>query len=377
MPLYEEKLLNPLAIRFTQSFVRKTFQNGTSLDEAITQIESLPGNDRYDLILKAPFPLIEVVRWSPKTRTGSPELPEWSRETGDLWFSFDNRRLCCLQRAAAAMWPKRVGIAVEVLYTRDMNAIWKKCTTTNCGRNVNYGTSTKDAADGVWDWRAEAAQQAAGVDVGLRVAASAAVTKDEQSSIEDLVDALSESSSVLRLLQAATAESTIGELPVAVVPAAPANRERSRKNDKQCVTPTTRDGSEESEQSSGSVQTPRGTEKSAAANPTRGCSPIVVAAEIADVWVGRDLETYTIKPSGHNYWTCMRKDQSGSKRFTLSFDEYEGRLWWGNTGKFFVEVKGSGKMDRMMWYCIHDGGRRRRPRFAWRRQCDVEDSASA
>jgi len=107
MPLYEEKLICPLAVRFTQQRIRTTFKDGYDVEATIKEIATVAGVDDYDLILEAPFPCIEIIRWSANGRRAGRE---------DHWFTFDNRRLYCLQRLAAEHWPKRVAIAVHVLY---------------------------------------------------------------------------------------------------------------------------------------------------------------------------------------------------------------------------------------------------------------------
>ena len=52
------------------------------------QITVEPGAGDYDIILKAPFPTIEIIRWSQNGR---------KKGGHEHWFSFDNRRLYHMQ----------------------------------------------------------------------------------------------------------------------------------------------------------------------------------------------------------------------------------------------------------------------------------------
>lgn len=74
MPLYEEKMICPLAVRFTQEHIRPIFQNGMELERTISEIKTKPGSGSYDVILDTPFHAIEIVRWH--KRDLSAEEPE-------------------------------------------------------------------------------------------------------------------------------------------------------------------------------------------------------------------------------------------------------------------------------------------------------------
>lgn len=145
MPIYEEKLISPLAIRFTQENVRPVFQDGTDLEATIKKIKPKPGSGDYDVILEAPFPCVEIIRWHQKGANGL-------EPDADHWFSLDNRRTLCLQRAAAALWPQRVGAVVEVLYHASREAVKRKDDSSTSGRSVGIGHSPKMLV-GRWDWR--------------------------------------------------------------------------------------------------------------------------------------------------------------------------------------------------------------------------------
>lgn len=191
MPIYEEKLISPLAVRFTQQRIRTTFRDNREVEATIKQITARPGVGGYDIILDAPFPTIEIVRYSPNGRKVSGE---------DHWFTFDNRRLYCLQRIAAAYWPKRVGAIVEVLYA-DSGAIRKKLDTNTCGLSVSIGHAFATANElKDWAWR-DAVQERAVDGFHAAVEAEAAVLADDaKTSVSDLMEAPGVPSAFERLL---------------------------------------------------------------------------------------------------------------------------------------------------------------------------------
>jgi len=178
MPIYEEKLISPLAIRFTQQRIRRTFRDSREVEATIKQVTARPGIGDYDLILSAPFPTIEIIRWSPNGR-GAGEK--------DHWFTFDNRRLYCLQRLAVQYWPKRVGATVEVLYA-DAGAIRKKLDSRTCGLSVEIGHAFATAGElEQWSWRKAVDIKASET---LAVETEAAVLADDiKATVSDLADA--------------------------------------------------------------------------------------------------------------------------------------------------------------------------------------------
>lgn len=122
MPLYEEKFISPFAIRFSQARIRPTFQDGRIVENSMEQIEAAPWpkeacGGSYDLLLRPPFPTIEIIRWWPKLR--EEDGTSLVDEQGTIilgepcWFTFDNRRLYCLQAAAVKCWPARVAAVVH------------------------------------------------------------------------------------------------------------------------------------------------------------------------------------------------------------------------------------------------------------------------
>mmetsp|Transcript_45357 Transcript_45357/g.117402 ORF Transcript_45357/g.117402 Transcript_45357/m.117402 type:complete len:401 (-) Transcript_45357:182-1384(-) len=159
MPLFEEKLISPFAVRFTQEHIRTTFRDGRVMEDTISEIEAAQaGTDDYDLVLDVPFPPIEIIRWRPpRTRASKVdsgvgrehEAPEQTH-----WFTLDNRRLYCLQRAAAAHWPRRVAAKVEILYA-DPGKIRRKYDSSTVGCWVSISPSVRVPAISWWHWRQE------------------------------------------------------------------------------------------------------------------------------------------------------------------------------------------------------------------------------
>lgn len=214
MPIYEEKLISPFAVRFTQEHIRTTFRDGRSLEAAIAEIQEQPGTGDYDVILQFPFPAIEIIRYH------APSLEHTSKvlvseifgevPAGDHWFTLDNRRLYCLQRAAAACWPRRAGIAVEILYASP-GSVRRKCDTTTYGCSVAISHSTRDAPISRWDWRVEV-QCCAGTTVArycaVRGALDAILCDDAKPTVGALMDLPGEcKSAVARLLDMQNARS--------------------------------------------------------------------------------------------------------------------------------------------------------------------------
>jgi len=143
MPVFEEKLISPLAIRFTQEHIKTTFQDGREVESTVPEICVLPsGCDDYDLILQAPFPNIEILRWCHKS----------DKEDSKHWYTLDNRRLYCLQKVAAAHWPKRVAAAVDILYA-DPGKVRRKLDSTTSGQSVTISPSVKAPVLTTWDWQ--------------------------------------------------------------------------------------------------------------------------------------------------------------------------------------------------------------------------------
>lgn len=169
-------LVSPFEVHFSQTRIRSEFQDGRTLQEAMAQITSSSASrsladtkeakgtateeEKQVMTLKAPFPHIEVTRWRCKLREadGAPKvdpntgLELYSEE--ERWFTFDNRRLCCLQRAAAALWPDEVRCEViEVPPTLARNRELRKFDTRTFGCSVLVGRRDDPNLE-TWSWRA-------------------------------------------------------------------------------------------------------------------------------------------------------------------------------------------------------------------------------
>lgn len=172
-------LLSPFDVHFSQTRIRDQFQDARTLDEAVDGIRVVPYADSSDdfedmstrgkdfSLLDVPFPRIEVTKWRCKLREpdGSPKLDAAGMELyshEEIWFSFDNRRLCCLQRAAAKEWPKEVRCEVVEIpqHLAKMREL-RKFDTRTFGYSVlvgrrESGTTRSAAADqnlSSWSWR--------------------------------------------------------------------------------------------------------------------------------------------------------------------------------------------------------------------------------
>ncbi|CAE6973381.1 unnamed protein product [Symbiodinium natans] len=119
MPLYEERLINPLSVRFSQDRMWEEFSDGRQVEDTVWEISAKDGGHGYDLFLSPPFPSVEIVRLRQQRREGSTGVvnERGERLYGDeSWFTFDNRRLYCLQRAALEHWPRTTAVVVKVLF---------------------------------------------------------------------------------------------------------------------------------------------------------------------------------------------------------------------------------------------------------------------
>lgn len=195
-------LLSPFEVHFSQTRIRDQFQDSRTLAEAVEGIKVVPypriagaksgpdsseaveanlategdsGDDFEDMssrgkdfsLLDVPFPRIEVTKWRCKLREpdGSAKLDPAGMELyshEEIWFTFDNRRLCCLQRAAAKEWPREVRCeVVEVPTQLAKGRELRKFDTRTFGYSVlvgrrESGTSRSAAAEQAltsWSWR--------------------------------------------------------------------------------------------------------------------------------------------------------------------------------------------------------------------------------
>jgi len=151
---YVTKLVSPLAIRFSQQHVRPQFQDKRDVFKTCDEIECVE-IDKH-LLLKCPFPVIDVIRWEPKKRgkDGKAIVDHNGLEQFDRygWFSMDNRRLLCMQEVAMRHWPKIYKCAVNVWH--DLPTIRRaarKFKSSSSGQVCLIGESRK--VEGVeWSW---------------------------------------------------------------------------------------------------------------------------------------------------------------------------------------------------------------------------------
>ncbi|CAD7926224.1 unnamed protein product [Amoebophrya sp. A120] len=124
-PEYRFWLLSPLQLGFSQVRIAPQFQDGRDIEMAIADIR-VRETSKY-LLLEHPFPCIDVVRWRAKRRDPKPNSARNEKDNGggeqdddeedkiefqsvwkrqdledklgkERWFTFDNRRLYCLQK---------------------------------------------------------------------------------------------------------------------------------------------------------------------------------------------------------------------------------------------------------------------------------------
>lgn len=202
-------LLSPFEIHFSQTRIRSEFQDGRTLEEAMPDIRAVPHSGVADapaslegaarvagatvseaaeaapraadeepggrptevvdkgasqckdfMLMSAPFPRIEVTKWRCKLREpdGSPKLDPstglelYSHE--EIWFTFDNRRLYCLQKAAAKLWPREVRCeVVEIPPTLARTRELRKFDTRTFGYSIIVGRRDNPSPEN-WSWRA-------------------------------------------------------------------------------------------------------------------------------------------------------------------------------------------------------------------------------
>lgn len=173
------RLLSPLDIHFSQSHIRPEFQDGRTVEETAEQVQrelvgpippqddgqecpamlGTPTGDSNWWLLQPPFPEIEVIQWRIKLRDedGTPKVDEMGMELyGEReWYTLDNRRLYCLQKAATAVYPSEVRCVVSVILPEDGSCReFRKFRTVDRGRSVGVGH--RDSIDlPRWSWRRE------------------------------------------------------------------------------------------------------------------------------------------------------------------------------------------------------------------------------
>jgi hypothetical protein len=183
MPLYEEKFISPCAVRFSQARIRPTFQDGHVVEDTMQDIEAISFPDKncreIDALLRVPFPPIEIIRWWPKMRDQDGIVmvdEEGSSVRGEAcWFTFDNRRLYCLQAAAVKAWPRRVVAVVHVM--RDLpisRGTPRKFRTTDMGNSVRIARRYDSVPRTIWNWAKATEPSSAAEELGLSAHAAIA-----------------------------------------------------------------------------------------------------------------------------------------------------------------------------------------------------------
>mmetsp|Transcript_51424 Transcript_51424/g.138549 ORF Transcript_51424/g.138549 Transcript_51424/m.138549 type:complete len:392 (+) Transcript_51424:91-1266(+) len=348
MPIYEEKLICPLAIRFTQQHIRPTFQDGHETEETIAQIKVRPGSGEYDCILEAPFPNIEIVRWYPQGVRGS-ELEDVKH-----WYSLDNRRLYCLQRAAAAQWPRRVAAVAEGLYAAT-DGIWRKDDSATSGFAVAIGHSPKMVLS-QWDWRKEVPDPEAPIPL------SVVHGDDLKGKVADLTDAPAPPSMLDLFFQ----EEEAGG-PLAAPPAAHRGA-RGALGFTGCEEgSTSAGGSSPRSHPSNDLAAAGQLGRPGSSGPPQGLFGLRRA--LVGQWQGEQGEIYDVKFKGGGTWAVGRTDaDGGTKRFTLCWDEESQHVWWGVNWALYLDAEAC-HLGQLRWLPGDAWGSDAKPkaRFSWHR----------
>merc|ERR1712187_737612 len=126
---------------------------------------------------------ITIVRLQPRTCYDISLQGNESVE-GACWFSLDNRRLYCLQRAAMTYWPRKVAIVVDVQDEAPKDFF--KFTSRTLGTSVDLKPTNQSPVMTTWNWRDHAdsllAATLADVNLALKL-----VSTDEQQLGADLL----------------------------------------------------------------------------------------------------------------------------------------------------------------------------------------------
>jgi len=166
--------MDPLELRFSQRKMRNVFMDGRLIDDSIPQVNAVRRSAEDAKTygahwrLEAPFPPVEVCRFRCKLRdetTGRPLIDPETRqerfEAEESWFTLDNRRLYCLQKAAVKLLPERctVDAVAEIRKERRLREI-RKFRTLDNGKSIEVGSVVDGVPFETWSWSA-AAEKAA------------------------------------------------------------------------------------------------------------------------------------------------------------------------------------------------------------------------
>lgn len=369
MPVYEEKLISPFAIRFTQDQCRVTFRDGAHVEDTIPSIQVQPGDGKvYDLILRAPFPNIEIIRWSGKrhSRSDGKNFPDSAH-----WFTFDNRRLYCLQRAAAAYWPRRVAAVVEVLYKADRSSWWRKYDTTTAGRDALLRVSGLDWLPlGRWDWRKAVTESGAKL---AEIPDDVVTADDAKSSVDDLMNAPQEEASQSQAAPMAAIQRAMAKL-------ACDDRENPIVSDaeKECSeTPSTSIADDTDQDTESSGESLQEDFSAVTAASTQSLLRVSTTALSGTIWHGSKGETYKLEQRGKGSWSVLRNGAGTQKHFSISYDRESNLVWWGKEGLFFLDPSElCEEPDQAKWYAVNDVAKKM-PKFQWQRCNEVSSIDSS
>lgn len=163
--------MSPLDIRFSQMRARTEFRDGKLLADTVPLIrtillsEEAPASGEKVWLLEAPFPAIEILKWRCKLRDAQTGRPKIDPVTGaELWdsedhfFTLDNRRLYCLQKAALSVWPDRAVVDMAELPPGPLARFreLKKFRTLNRGKGIHIGGRNDGETLVKWSWQHEA-----------------------------------------------------------------------------------------------------------------------------------------------------------------------------------------------------------------------------
>lgn len=327
MPIFEEKLICPLAVRFTQGQIRPTFQDKHDIEATIKAIKMRPGVGPYDVILEAPFPVVEIMRWHPREKG-------MEKDDAYHWFTLDNRRLYCLQRAAIALWPQRVAALVEALYAAPEGAL-RKSDSSTAGRSVAIGHTAKDIL-GEWDWRKAMSPKP---DAEAYAAQQFVTDDDRRAKVEDLLDAPAPPS-MLELYMRAPLGAPLGALG-ALAAAPPVVDVASTSS-------STRGPSESS--------------------PRSADDAVVALTDVlSGTWVNEKYETFEVKARTDCTWTCTRTDAGAQKnKLIFWYDEKSDTVSWGDTWSLYMDASAlKWQQDEVKWFGGNDTAMRAAPRTTW------------
>lgn len=357
MPVFEEKYISPLAIRFTQHHIRTTFRDGRPVASTIPEIQvrKAPAGSEYDVVLHAPFPHVEIVRW---------RVDEEGTDSSH-WFTLDNRRLYCLQQVAVSLWPQRVAVAVEILYN-DLGRMRRKFDSTTYGWAVSISHSLKEEELSRWDWRLNVpglramsletlTDRAKGGSAEYRVL-DTILDDDEKQTTEELTGAQEEQG----MLAAFLADADADDEGLVAQRACSVSSEGGRSAAKSTSSTRASNADSDSNPGEGTRVPPTAAHKvlvSALKKHLDGCS-----------WRGNRGEVYTLQPKGEASWTAVCTSAGtmrACRNLTLAYDEHTRSVWWGSrAASYYVDATSvCARSDKLCWYGWDD--RQQRPRFSW------------